>query len=319
MLWKKGAGLALTVLLLVGLTACGQTQTVEKAPETGTAPVEAPTESAALTAFRETLAERQAPWAIAYLGDLSSEQSLETLVAEGAETYPFLAEIPDEQVVTTEGTEVYCLVPGTTDAACTVQTCTVGESGDPVPQGTLYEGDGQPVLLVCNVSDVLPNLLVTITGPDGSAETYAPCRSLCDGSVALPADSAAYDFSLYPDAPTGQTQTAFIGAWTAAVSQDGSQLLCGLDFCDDGTMTYRVGYSDSEWIDCLEGTFYVIETSSQYPVGSVLFELTSTMGGSDFWGVFSLEPTGSTLTVTLVSGDPLLHSYTTDPIPFTKA
>lgn len=320
MLWRNAAALTLTLLAL-GLAACGQTEAPDPVPETETTPVEEvlPAESAALTAFRQTLAEKQAPWAIAYLGDLSAQQSLEDLVEAEAETYPFLAEIPDEQVLVTQGTEVYCLVPGDPADTCLVQTCAAGEDGDLIPGETLYEGTGQPVLLVCNVSDVLPNLLVTVTGADGSEETYAPCRSLCDGTVALPADSAAYDFSTYRDAPTGETHTAFLGAWTATVSRNGTQVLCALDFADDGTMTYRVGYPGSEWLDCLEGTFYVIETSSQYPAGSVLFELTSTMGGTDLWGIFTLDVTGSTLTVTPVSGDPLLHGDTTAPLAFTKA
>lgn len=322
MFWKKATALTVTLLLL-GLAACGQTdpaeETPDPAPTTTTTPVEAPAESADLTAFRETLAAKQAPWAIAYLGDLADGQSLEELVEAAAEDHAFLADLSEEQVVATEGSEVYCLVPADLEDTCTVQSCAAGEDGDLVPGKTLYEGGGQPVLLVCNVSDVLPNLLVTVTGPDGTTETYAPCRSLCDGSVALPAASAAYDFSVYPDAPTGQTHTDFVGSWTATVPQNGAQVLCALTFADDGTMTYRVGYSASEWADSLEGTFYVIETSSQYPAGSILFELTSTLGGSDLWGVFSLTRTGSTLTVAPVSGDPLLAGYDTTAISFARA
>lgn len=322
MVWKRWAALGLSLALLLGLTACGQEPQPAESPEPETPAAETPAPTTAdpsLTHLRTTLAEKDSPWAIAFLGDLSQGSSPEDLLAETdyPETYPFLADITGDQVVTYEGTEVYCVVPRDEKATLTVQTCVCGADGQPIPQETLYQGDGQPVILVCNVSDIIPNLLVTVTAPGGSPVSYAPGLSLCDGSVALPADSAIYDFSLYPDAPKGNTDTDFLGSWTATVTQEGREVLCQLDFQSDGTMACRVGYPDSEWMDVLEGTFYVIETSSQYPVGSVLFEMTSTMDQSPFWGVFSLENSGSALTVTHISGDSLLYGFDGQAITLT--
>lgn len=319
MVRKQWLGLSLALLLALSLTACGPEPRETPDPETPTKEVATPAATdPSLTALRATLAEKNAPWGIAFLGHLAQGRTPQDLLNETdyPTVYPFLTDITGDRVVTHEGTEVYCVVPRDADAALTVQTCLCGEDGQPIPQETLYQGDGQPVILVCNVSDVLPNLLVTVTAPDGSAVSYAPCLSLCDGSVALPADSALYDLSLYPDAPQGGADADFVGAWTTTVTQEGREVLCQLDFQADGTMTYRVGYPNSEWIDSLDGTFYVIATSSQYPPGSVLFELSSTLDSRAFWGVFSLARSGGALTVTHVTGDPLLYGFDEQTISF---
>ena len=58
-----------------------------------------------------------------------------------------------------------------------------GEVGD-----TLYtDTQGQPVILIGNVSDVIPNLQVTLVGADGTELVYHPALGLCDNTIALPA------------------------------------------------------------------------------------------------------------------------------------
>lgn len=315
MVWKRWAALGLSLALLLGLTACGQETKPAEPPEPDApaAAEPAPTADPSLTDLRTTLSEKASPWAIAFLGTLSDGESPQDLLAgtDYLEDYPFLGDITSRQVVTYQGKEVYCVVPREENAALTVQ-----EIIDQEPGETLYEGDGQPVILVCNVSDVIPNLLVTVTASDGSQVSYSPTLSLCDGSVALPADSAIYDFSLYSPYSTNAAGVSFLGDWTATVPLEGQEVLCQLSFQENEAMTCRVGYSDSQWMDVLEGTYYVIGENSQYPAGSVLFELTSTMDGKPFWGVFSLTVSGDSLTATHVSGDSLLSGYE-KAIPFT--
>ncbi|MDO4516682.1 MAG: hypothetical protein Q4C76_06075 [Bacillota bacterium] len=311
--------LVLSLALALGLTACGPTQQPEPADTDSAAqpadtqPDNSPAADPSLTQLQTTLSGKNAPFGIAFLGNLSQGGDWKDLLAETGylEIHPFLADIPADQVVTYEGTEVYCVVPRDQETALTVQTCLCGDDGQPIPQDTLYQGTGQPVILVCNVSDIIPNVMVTVTPPGGSPATYAPCLSLCDGSVALPSDAAIYDFSLYETLPATPTEADFLGTWRATETLEGEKVLGELDFQADGTMTYRVGSPESEWIDNLEGTWYVIGQSSQYPAGSVLFELRSTMDPQtpDFWGVFTLEIQGKDLVVTHVSGDPLFYGY----------
>ena len=53
------------------------------------------------------------------------------------------------------------------------------------------------MVLIGNVSDIIPNLLVTLTGADGEKMEYHPALSLCDGTVARPVSPNVYDFSRY--------------------------------------------------------------------------------------------------------------------------
>ncbi len=63
---------------------------------------------------------------------------------------------------------------------------------------TLYtDTQGRPVILIGNVSDVIPNLQVTLVGADGTELVYHPALGLCDNTIALPATPKVYDFSLY--------------------------------------------------------------------------------------------------------------------------
>lgn len=313
---KRTLSLTLVLVLLLGLTACGAEQTAEQ-PEQTPAAVTQPTqpesepdpepEDASLTQLRDRLTEGDYLCAIAYLGKVEDPANLSALLqsSDYAAEYPFLTSIPQDRTVAYEGTEAYCLVPRDPSAEVTVQEFISnaanqyqGELGK-----TLYHSDqGSPVILIGNVSDVIPNLQVTLTGSDGETLVYNPSLSMCDGTVDLPVSPKVYDFSCYQPQETSSTSTGFLGAWQA----EGGKLT----FSEDGTMSFAPAAAGE-----MAGTFYVITNSSQYPAGSVLFEMTRD-GDTDFWGIFTLTRSGSTLTVTHVSGDQLLDSQT---VTFTAA
>lgn len=50
------------------------------------------------------------------------------------------------------------------------------------------------------------------------------------------------------------------------------------------------------------GNFYVIQSSSRYPAGSVQFQWDQE-GDEAFWGIFTLTRDGSKLTVTNITGN----------------
>ncbi|MEE0256578.1 hypothetical protein [Evtepia sp.] len=142
-----------------------------------------------------------------------------------------------------------------------------------------------PVILTCNVSDVLPNLLVTVTS-NGETWSYNPCLSLCDGTVALPDSPKIYDFSIY-QTEDPNADADFLGSWQGDSTT--------LSFSADGSMTYTDDVTH-------RGSFYVIQSSSRYPAGSVQFQWDQE-GDEAFWGVFTLTRDGSKLTVTNITGN----------------
>ena len=234
----------LTLLCLGSLAACGEapasaeeTTTQTEPSQTQEAePSQSQEEAPSLTQLRADLQAGDYFCGIAFLGTLSEGDpaGLPQLLQEKgyAEAYPFLADLPQAQIVTHEGSQVYCLVPRDQETSLTVQTYRSdaengyqGEVGD-----TLYtDTQGRPVILIGNVSDVIPNLQVTLVGADGTELVYHPALGLCDNTIALPATPKVYDFSLYSteEAPV---ETDFLGRWTA----DGAEL----SFAADGTMTY---------------------------------------------------------------------------------
>ena len=77
---------------------------------------------------------------------------------------------------------------------------------DTSPVGdVLYESaDGAPVCLRGNISDIMPNMEVTVSGNGGEA-VYRPALSLMDGAVSIIADcGSVYDFT--PGASHGAPQ-----------------------------------------------------------------------------------------------------------------
>ena len=180
----------LSALLLLTLTACGN----QSDGDSKDAARRAPPRPAGAVLGR------------AYLGSPHGEESADlTALLEGADcltAYPFLREIPAEQVVAPGGWDIYCIVPADENADVAVNEYGGLTEGAELPEAgeLLYHGSGAaPVYLIANESDIMPNTQVTVTAADGTAVIYQPFLSLRDGSLAVPEDGTVYDFTVYPE------------------------------------------------------------------------------------------------------------------------
>lgn len=133
------------------------------------------------------------------MAELLSSDEVRKLFAE----YPFLWEIPaDRQIANPSGGgEVYCIVPVSPAASLTIcpwnydfeETSNFeGERGE-----TLYTGGAEPVLIQGNISDILPDLEVTLLSGEETLLRYRPYTSLKDGSLGVPEGGTVYDFTKY--------------------------------------------------------------------------------------------------------------------------
>lgn len=203
----------LSALLLLTLTACGGKRSAEdpsvQPPVEQPDPPDSPAPSEAeqsLADLRETIRAAGAVLGCAYLGSTNGEESADlTALLEGADcltAYPFLREIPAEQVIAPGGWEIYCIVPADEDVSITVNEFgwPSWDAEGPVAGEVLWEsGSGTPLCIAANVSDIMPDTQVTVTAADGTAIIYQPFLSLRDGSLAVPEDGTVYDFTVYPE------------------------------------------------------------------------------------------------------------------------
>lgn len=199
--------LLLLVLCLALLTACtakpaAQTPAPAPTPAPTATPAPAPTpaptpeptpEPDPAAEVRAQVAEGNSLCGVLYLGfdldTLSPDFSPEQVYA----LYPWAQGAP---YVDALGEDVYLLVPATESVALTIQAVELSDQGELVPTGeTLYSGVGEVVLLRCNVSDIMPNTLVTALESDQLLE-FSPSLSLRDGSVWAP---GAVDLTPYPE------------------------------------------------------------------------------------------------------------------------
>ena len=203
----------LSALLLLTLTACGGKKSAEdpsvQPPVEQPDPPDSPAPSEAeqsLADLRETIRAAGAVLGCAYLGSTGGEESADlTALLEGADcltAYPFLREIPAEQVVAPGGWDIYCIVPADEDVSITVNDFgwPSWDAEGPVAGEVLWEsGSGTPLCIAANVSDIMPDTQITVTAADGTAIIYQPFLSLRDGSLAVPEDGTVYDFTVYPE------------------------------------------------------------------------------------------------------------------------
>ena len=116
------------------------------------------------------------------------------------DAFSFVKDLPDEQIVEIEnGHELYCIFPVDPNASVAVNEYLInesngfyGETGD-----VLYKSEtGEPILLRCNVSDIIRDSEVNIVDSQGRVLTWQFGISLNDGSVICPVtEPYAFDAS----------------------------------------------------------------------------------------------------------------------------
>lgn len=337
---KRRYALILALLLLPVLSACGggeesaptedpaaEVRAEEAAPEEETGDLQAPIEEdPSLTRLRGELETTGSLLGAAFLGTLSEggQEAYGELVADWLEAWPFLAGLDWEKAAVNSGMEVYCLVPRDVDSQVTVTAWTIDENGQGQPGETLYEGrTGEPVLLMGNVSDIMPNLHVTVTAPDGESLSWSPCLSLKDGTLDRGGVSGIYDFSLYFDLPPAGIPD-YSGDWAAfdVTDGDGEACTCCLTLAWDGAAEFFYYREPGVILERFTGTARNNDddtvTLDFYTTGGAYLEEGGPEHGSI--GLFRMEmPDPDHLIVTNLDGDPLLSGQEGRSIEFGRS
>lgn len=220
-------------------------------------------ESSELAALRAEIAGSGALIGVAYLGyaQLPTWADVCVYVEAGGycNEFPFLLDVTEDHAVLHEGGEIYVVVPVDKRVSLTVSELLMDET-DYIPnrgKDLLTVTDGSPILLRGNLSEIVPNLLITAERGTEGIE-YSPCLSGMDGS--LVSGEGVYDFTPYdrimgeysemPASPLTEN------TWYARhYDGDGEHFAMTLMLNRDGTAQYSYGKPDGDVLERFEGVW----------------------------------------------------------------
>ena len=196
----KRALILLLTLALALLTACGVQADTAPLPDGAASPVpQEPladeqaqeADSAALSALRQKAAEANCPCAVAYLNFDFDAAAFPELPDALTEACPFLA---DAVRVDAGGEDIYAIVPTDPEAAVKVYDCSSRTESE-TARVLAFTGRGDIVLLRCNESDIMSNVVVNVVNRYGTIFEFEPFLSLENGQLGT---TGVYDFTEYP-------------------------------------------------------------------------------------------------------------------------
>lgn len=268
---KRFLAMLLGILMLAGCASdpADQATTLPTAPETTkpsreTQPAETPAE-ASLKALRKEM-DKYTVFGAAffdYHDTLDSDEpvdpysTMEEYAPKLCKQYPFLLEIPEENVVGGDNGELICIVPKNPKSSVRISRCTwTGE--EYIFDDLIYESDkGDPVLLFCNNSGIGCDTQVVITAPDGTETVWTP---LLDNNHCLwnlwdeDGNPQILDFSPYWEILLWGYNNAYDQGWLPITEEMlADTTWTGWDLWDDGTeyqyqVTFHAGHTaDIRW------------------------------------------------------------------------
>mgnify|MGYP004637864809 CR=1 FL=1 len=131
---------------------------------------------------------------------LDSQQDLRQL-------WSFVYDIPEDHYVVAPdgGCDLYCIIPQDPQATLFVYEVSLTDDAEnPLKRGKqlYYSEDGQPILLLCNISDIAPNTELELYPSAGEELVFSPFLSGEDGHVVQ--TDGVRDFTIYPESDNGE-------------------------------------------------------------------------------------------------------------------
>ena len=166
-----------------------------------------------LAAMRQLAGENGDLAGVLYLGSVPERTTDVHAVLDSLPEQPwqFVADIPADRWVAAPGggRDLYCIFPQDPQATLFVYEVSLTDDAEhPLQRGKqlYYSEDGQPILLLCNISDIAPNTEVELYPSTGEELVFSPSLSGENGHV-VQADGVC-DFTIYPDGDDWETDTS---------------------------------------------------------------------------------------------------------------
>ena len=217
--------LAAVLVLAIGLAGCGKgSSTPSSKPErmldgdnmTASTPAKPKSEEPEDVAYMRLLAgEDEYRACVLHLG---GSYEITTDVQQVLDSQPdlrdlwgFVYDIPEDHwVVSPEGgCDLYCIFPQDPEATLFVYEVSLTDDAEtPLKRGKqlYYSEDGQPILLLCNISDIVPNTEVELYPTAGEELVWSPFLSGENGHVVQ--TDGVCDFTIYPEGDDWETDTS---------------------------------------------------------------------------------------------------------------
>ena len=127
------------------------------------------------------------------------------------ELWSFVYDIPEDHCVVSPdgGCDLYCIFPQDPQATLFVYEVSLTDDAEnPLKRGKqlYYSEDGQPILLLCNISDIAPNTEVELYPTADEELVFSPFLSGENGHV-VEAEGVC-DFTIYPEGDDWETDTS---------------------------------------------------------------------------------------------------------------
>ena len=225
---KKIKLLAALLALTIGLAGCGGSSkggsTPSSKPEkmldgdnmiTSPSAKQEYTEPEDVTYMRLLAGEDEYRACVLYLGGsyevTTDVQQVLDSQTDLRELWGFVYDIPEDHYVVSPdgGCDLYCIFPQDPEATLFVYEVSLTDDAEhPLQRGKqlYYSEDGQPILLLCNISDIAPNTEVELYPSTGEELVFSLSLSGENGHV-VQADGVC-DFTIYPDGDDWETDTS---------------------------------------------------------------------------------------------------------------
>lgn len=124
------------------------------------------------------------------------------------ELWSFVYDIPEDHYVVSPdgGCDLYCIFPQAT--LFVYEVSLTDDAENPLKRGKqlYYSEDGQPILLLCNISDIAPNTEVELYPSTSEELVFSPFLSGENGHL-VEAEGVC-DFTIYPEGDDWETDTS---------------------------------------------------------------------------------------------------------------
>ena len=312
-MYKQIAALLLLCSLL--LTGCGGKKgNHDPAPKPQTPDAGETT----LAALRSELAAENMALGAAYLGSYFDGDSLEDLLEERGliDVFPFLEDVDEDSdtFVRHAGYELYLIVPAKESVEVSVKDLLMFQSEQDyyfeTGEELYWDTVGNPIVLLCNQSDILPNIEVYLAD-DAGPVYYSPQLSGMDGRLCEfygVKDLTPYEL-IAAAGPNGAPEfdpTAILGSWYCiAQNENNEELVLQLHLLPDGSASYSYGALYSELYESFEGTWYTDGDSLTLELlGGPFGPATN---ADELWAGFCWSTPDGDLVLEHTAGDSLLY------------